>query len=132
MFQKGKIANQSGVIIIIVMMIIMVISIVSMTIFSQSMSQSKTSHAQVDQIVLEELAKGAFWVAYNNAVSIGTLNYTPNHAYKYNVPTPLVINGHSYSASVFLCETGYIFSATQLPDHCVLGANSPNIGVIAN
>ena len=64
--QLRKITNNSGVILIIVLIILMVMGIVSISIFSQSMSQSTSSRSEVDQMVAEQLAKGAFWQSYNS------------------------------------------------------------------
>ena len=96
-----KITNDSGIVMVVILIIIMVMALVSATIFSQSMSQTKTSRAQVDQIVAEEFAKGAFWTAYNQALSNGSISYP------FYYPGPLStnlltfsVNNRTYSAQV--------------------------------
>ena len=66
----NRLRNGTGVVLIIVIIIIFLMSIVSATIFSQSMSQSKTGRAQVNAIVAEQLAKGMYWKHYQ-------YNYSP-------------------------------------------------------
>ena len=64
--QLRKGSDNSGVILIIVMIILLVMATFSVGIFSQSMSQTKTSRSQVDDIVAEQLAKGVFFSSYNS------------------------------------------------------------------
>ena len=86
--------NSSGIVLIIVLIVIILMSIVSATIFSQSMSQSKTTRTQVDAIVAEELARGLYWKSFSQSNSeTGTFNSA--------CPTPgscqTTINGRSFN-----------------------------------
>ncbi len=75
--QLRKTKDDSGVVLIFVTIVLMILAIVSMGIFSQSLSQSKSSRAQLDQIVAGQLAKGAFWQAYTQSAAVpGILNTT--------------------------------------------------------
>ena len=86
-----KAKDTSGIVMVVVFIIIMVMTIVSATIFSQSMSQSKTARAQVDEIVAEQLAKGVFWNSYkpdgvfSTSFSPTTLN---NRVYTVTISNP--------------------------------------------
>ncbi len=80
---------------VIVLIIIMIMMIFSATILSISMSQSKTSHSQVDRIVTEELAKGDFWRAYNQA----TAGATPTFIYPSLYTSTFTANGTTYTAT---------------------------------
>ena len=92
-FRFSKTAGDSGVIMVVVVIIIMVLSIFSITILSQSLSQSKTSDDQVKQIVAEQLAKGIFWSSYNGvASSAGAIPVSPPFSSKN-------LNGHTYQIS---------------------------------
>ncbi len=77
--QLRKTTEKSGVVIIIVLIIIMVMVVFGVTILSQSMSQSKTSRAQVDQIVADQWAKGVFWNAYTSGSCSGSPTTTINN-----------------------------------------------------
>ena len=66
--QLRKTKDDSGVVLIFVTIVLMILAIVSMGIFSQSLSQSKSSRAQLDQIVAGQLAKGAFWQEHDKAL----------------------------------------------------------------
>ena len=114
--------NNSGVILIIVLVILMILSIVSVTIFSQSLTQTKTSHSQVDQIVTEQLAKGAFWVAANRAtqqaISGGIIPYDGP-----NTITSDVLNGRTYSATVEIKDPGTIDPLNPQPNVLVNSVN---------
>lgn len=83
--------GNQGIVLIVVLIIIFLMSIVSATIFSQSMSQSKTAGSQVDEIVAEQLAKGKFWQSYANShpETGGAFTPTPD--------TTVTLNGHQYS-----------------------------------
>jgi|GEM_PF-2820196 len=74
--QSSKIERNSGVVLVIVLIIIIIMSIIGASIFSISMSQSRSSRSQVDQIVAEQLAKGAFWSAYNQNINANNPNFT--------------------------------------------------------
>lgn len=91
LIQLRKAKDTSGVVMIVVFIIIIVMMIVSATILSQSMSQSKTARAQVDEIVAEQLAKGAFWNSYRPDGTFSTSPSTPtlnNRVYSVNISNP--------------------------------------------
>ena len=60
-----KYKDKSGVLLVVVLIIVMVMMVLSVTIVSQSMSQSRGSRYQADQIVAEQWAKGVFWQQYS-------------------------------------------------------------------
>ena len=85
--QLRKQSDESGVILIIVLIILLVMATFSVGIFSQSMSQTKTSRSQVDEIVAEQLAKGIFWKMYNSEQAGGALS---------SAPSSMTLNGRNY------------------------------------
>ena len=93
-FRFSKTASDAGVIMVIALIVIMVMVIASVTILSQSLSQSKTGDDQVKQIVAEQLAKGVFWSAYNSGVSSSSSTITTGS--RPSQP----INKHSYTPKV--------------------------------
>lgn len=81
--------NNQGIVLIIVLIILMVMAIFSMTLFSQSMSETRNTRSQTDEIIAEQLAKGAFSVAFNTVTPSGAINPLPQ--------TVFVLNGRTYS-----------------------------------
>lgn len=92
-----KAGNKSGIVLIIVMIIIILMAIVSTTIFSQSMSQSKTARSQVDDIVAQQLAKGLYFKGYTSSAASCFAGYSCS----YQPPNSgsMIVNGRSYNIS---------------------------------
>lgn len=88
----SKISNNRAAALMMVLIVTMVMAVIGITIFSQSMSQSKTAHSQVDQIVAEQLSKGAFWNFYNTNPP-GTLSPVANSS-------STTLNGRTYTTTV--------------------------------
>ena len=63
MFKKLK-NNESGMILMIVLLIVAVMMIFTITILTQSISQTTASQKEIERIKAEQLAKGIFWNAY--------------------------------------------------------------------
>ncbi len=100
--QLRKTDSEQGIVLIIVLIVLMVMAIVSMTIFSQSMSQSKSARAQIDQITAEQLAKGGFWAAFSNTSSSSTAMSTsfPLNGRTFTLSVPSVSSGSNLTATV--------------------------------
>jgi hypothetical protein len=86
-----ELRKKEGIVLILVLIILMVMAIFGVTIFSQSVSQNRTSRAQIDQLVGEQLAKGIFWNSYNSQVAGGAPNLTTSS---------VVLNGRTYNYTV--------------------------------
>ena len=96
MFRNHR--RESGVILLIVIATIMVMSVFAISILSQSLNQSASAQAQVDNIVAEELAKGAFWKVYadkNGGVVNPTVSSEPS------------LNGKVFTVSITNSSTQY-------------------------
>jgi hypothetical protein len=93
MWPQLRTHKEKGMVLVLVLIVLMVMGIFSITMFSQSMSQSKTSHAEVDAIVAEQLAKGIFWSSFYNTTVGGNLHALPNLSSNYT------INNRTFSPS---------------------------------
>ena len=130
----SKVAKNKGIMLVIVLIVLMVMAIFSLTIFSQSMSQSKSALNQVDQIMLDQYVKGAFWIAYNsvpNPIPYGPPN--PSNTYIYNAPTSASIHGRFFTAKVTFCDPLMAYY-DSVADACGTPASQkyPNTGVSIN
>ena len=85
--------HKKGMVLLTVLMAVMAMSIFVISILSQTMSQGSSSKVQAEEIVAEQLAKGAFWKAY---ADMGVL---PTGA------TP-VINPEPMNGKVFTVQVG--------------------------
>ena len=56
-------------VLVTVLMVVIVISFVAAATLSLNLSQSNSARSQVDQIVAQEFAQGAFWKTYADANS---------------------------------------------------------------
>lgn len=68
--------STSGMVLMTVVMVVMVLSVFLTVIISQSLSQTTSSQAKVDEIKAYQLAQGAFWkyvADRNNSISNPTL-----------------------------------------------------------
>ncbi len=63
-----RVQNNKGIVLIVVLIVVFLMAIVSATIFSQSMSQSKTARIQMDDIVADQVTKGAYWQSYSKSI----------------------------------------------------------------
>jgi uncharacterized protein YpmB len=100
----GKTSNKSGIILMIVVIILMAMGVFAITIFSQSMSQTKTTHSQVDQIVLEQLGKGAAYKAISQAAQQRLASNTFNQV---SYTASFTGNGHDYSATAVIASEAH-------------------------
>ncbi len=81
MFKSVK-KNDKGMVLTMVIMITMVMMVYTLGIVSTNVSQVTSGQRQADRIKAEQLAKGAFWVAYmsdynlGNAITIPTTEAT--------------------------------------------------------
>lgn len=88
--QLKKLNNESGIVLFIVLMVAIIIMLLSVGILTQSLNEANYAQQQIDQIVSEQLARGAFWNAYSNSFNsnVGTSsteiqgrNYTTTVSY---------------------------------------------------
>ncbi len=92
--------NNSGMILMTVLMIVMVMMIFTITILTQSLSQSTTVQKQIEQIREDQLAKGAFWQIHSASGEKGVVN------------KETTIDGKVYSTSVSSSGTTYKIDVT--------------------
>ena len=90
--QIRKLSSSSGASLIMILIVISVMGVFAITILSQSMSETKTTRTQVDQIVAEQLAKGALWNSYDNHV--------PGSAIPATTTSSVNLNGRTYDTVV--------------------------------
>ena len=76
-----------------VIIIIIVLMVLLASIMSSTVTQANISQKQIDRIKAEEVAKGAYWIVYDNRRN--------NRVFSTSIPTassnPITLDGKSYN-----------------------------------
>lgn len=92
--QLKQLNKESGMVLYIVLMTAIIIMIASVGILTQSMNETNYAQQQIDQIISEQLAKGAFWNAYSSSL------FTGNMTNMQNIGISTVMQGRNYQISL--------------------------------